>query len=196
MCRSSVLVLDVFEYSMLGFGINAPDSALDALAALPGVLGIVPVQREIYGVPDASASNNTGDSDRLRRLTTYNLAPLDNWLPDRMDQKNEPRNKKYTYTMDGTNVRVYILSSGIRYNHADFASSRAVKGYDMVSPGGDASDCLGYGTFVSDAYCSRVFFEHVVILAWGPSNVKAPSPHTAPARHTQVGRSHAAWRNE
>ena len=156
MCRSSVLVRDVFEYSMFGFGINAPDSALDALAALPGVLGIVPVQREIYGVPDASASNNTGDSDsdRLRKLTTYNLAALDNWLPDRMDQKNEPRNKKYTYTMDGTNVRVYILSSGIKYTHSDFASSRAVKGYDVVSPGGDASDCLGYGTFVSDAYCS------------------------------------------
>ena len=158
LCRSSVLVRDVFEYSMFGFSIdvpkNAPDSALDALAALPGVLGIVPVQRQLYGVPesDASASNNTsdGDSDRLRRLTTYNLAPLDNWLPDRMDQKNEPRNKKYTYTMDGTNVRVYILSSGIKYNHADFASSRAVKGYDVVSPGGDASDCLGYGTFVSD----------------------------------------------
>jgi subtilisin family serine protease len=49
---------------------------------------------------------------------------------------------------DGTGVTVYILDTGINLSHVDFGG-RAVTGIDEITPGGDASDCVGHGTHVA-----------------------------------------------
>jgi subtilisin family serine protease len=55
---------------------------------------------------------------------------------------------KYDYNFDGNNVRVYVIDTGILYTHTEFATGRAVKGYDFATPRGTAGDCNGHGTHV------------------------------------------------
>ncbi|MFC0507293.1 S8 family peptidase [Micromonospora costi] len=69
------------------------------------------------------------------------------WGLDRIDQRNLPLNSSYTYPNTASNVRAYIIDTGIRFTHNDFGG-RAVSGYDAVD-GGAADDCNGHGTHVA-----------------------------------------------
>lgn len=70
------------------------------------------------------------------------------WGLDRIDQRNLPLNSSYTYNTDGTGVTVYIIDTGIRFDHQEF-SGRASSGYDFIDNDADASDCDGHGTHVA-----------------------------------------------
>ena len=70
------------------------------------------------------------------------------WGLDRVDQHPLPLDGSYTYNNDGTGVTVYIIDTGIRFDHVDFGG-RAVTGVDEVTTGGNAADCNGHGTHVS-----------------------------------------------
>jgi subtilisin family serine protease len=65
---------------------------------------------------------------------------------DRIDQRFLPLSGTYSYSADGTGIRVYIIDTGINYGHTDFGG-RAVFGYDDF--GQDGSDCHGHGTHVA-----------------------------------------------
>ncbi|NYF56126.1 S8 family peptidase [Micromonospora purpureochromogenes] len=69
------------------------------------------------------------------------------WGLDRIDQRNLPLNSSYTYPTTASNVRAYIIDTGVLYGHNDFGG-RAVSGFDAVD-GGSADDCNGHGTHVS-----------------------------------------------
>ncbi|MGW4465872.1 S8 family peptidase [Micromonospora sp. NPDC004704] len=69
------------------------------------------------------------------------------WGLDRIDQRNLPLNRSYTYPNTASNVRAYIIDTGIRFSHNDFGG-RATSGYDAVD-GGSADDCNGHGTHVA-----------------------------------------------
>ncbi|WP_329102399.1 S8 family peptidase [Micromonospora sp. NBC_01699] len=69
------------------------------------------------------------------------------WGLDRIDQRNLPLNQSYTYPNTASNVRAYIIDTGIRFSHNDFGG-RATSGYDAVD-GGSADDCNGHGTHVA-----------------------------------------------
>ncbi|MEV4196841.1 S8 family peptidase [Micromonospora globbae] len=69
------------------------------------------------------------------------------WGLDRIDQRNLPLNSSYTYPNTASNVRAYIIDTGIRFTHNDFGG-RAVSGYDAID-GGSADDCNGHGTHVA-----------------------------------------------
>ncbi|MET7751741.1 S8 family serine peptidase [Micromonospora sp. NPDC005367] len=69
------------------------------------------------------------------------------WGLDRIDQRNLPLNSSYTYPNTASNVRAYIIDTGIRFTHNDFGG-RAVSGYDAID-GGTADDCNGHGTHVA-----------------------------------------------
>ena len=66
---------------------------------------------------------------------------------DRIDQRNRPLSSSYTYSTTASNVHAYIVDTGIRTTHQDFAG-RAVSGFDAVD-GGAADDCNGHGTHVA-----------------------------------------------
>ena len=66
---------------------------------------------------------------------------------DRIDQRNRPLNNSYTYPRTGAGVHAYIIDTGIRTTHRDFAG-RAASGFDAVD-GGAADDCNGHGTHVA-----------------------------------------------
>lgn len=70
------------------------------------------------------------------------------WGLDRVDQVDLPLDETYVYNASGAGVNAYIIDTGIRLTHGDFAG-RAFTGYDAVTPGGDANDCNGHGTHVA-----------------------------------------------
>ena len=68
---------------------------------------------------------------------------------DRVDQRFLPLSGTYSYSTSGAGVRVYIIDTGINFEHSDFGG-RAVLGIDAVWPGATAGvDCNGHGTHVA-----------------------------------------------
>jgi subtilisin family serine protease len=119
-----------YQHALRGFAAALPDAAVAALQSNPNVERVAP------DVLVHAAATQT-------RAT---------WGLDRIDQRALPLSKTYTYTETGAGVRVYILDSGIRFDHAEFASasgSRAVPGYDAMSDGRNGADCNGHGTHVA-----------------------------------------------
>lgn len=70
------------------------------------------------------------------------------WGLDRVDQRDLPLNSTYVYNGTASNVRAYILDTGILATHADFGG-RVQSGYTAISDGRGSSDCNGHGTHVA-----------------------------------------------
>ncbi|MBA3744090.1 S8 family peptidase [Sporichthya sp.] len=72
------------------------------------------------------------------------------WGLDRIDQRALPLSSSYTYAGTDAGVTAYVIDTGLRVTHADFADdfgqSRARIGTDKV--GGTGADCNGHGTHV------------------------------------------------
>ncbi|MEP6732748.1 MAG: PKD domain-containing protein [bacterium] len=85
--------------------------------------------------------------------TTQAGAP---WGLDRTDQHLLPLSGSYVYNGDGTGVTAYIIDTGINYTHVEFGG-RAVKGIDIVTPGGTAEDCHGHGSAVASVVGGSTF---------------------------------------
>jgi subtilisin family serine protease len=79
-------------------------------------------------------------------LATFQSSP--GWGLDRVDQYSTTLDSRYYYENTGSGVRLYVIDTGILYNHSEFGG-RAVPGYDHYGSGG--SDCMGHGTGVAGA---------------------------------------------
>src|SRR5687767_5211437 len=78
----------------------------------------------------------------------YQSSPA-NWALDRIDQRTAPLNQSYGYTTTGAGVHIYIIDSGIRVDHAEFAGRLTVEKDYIYPVGGNGSDCNGHGTAVA-----------------------------------------------
>jgi subtilisin family serine protease len=87
------------------------------------------------------------EADQVVHTTATQTNPP-SWGLDRIDQRDLPLNRAYTYPTTATNVNAYIVDTGIRLTHSDFGG-RARTGFDAVTPGGTANDCNGHGTHVA-----------------------------------------------
>ncbi len=70
------------------------------------------------------------------------------WGLDRIDQRALPLSNSYTYNTTASNVRAYIIDTGIRTTHSDFGG-RASVGTDTIGDGRNGQDCNGHGTHVA-----------------------------------------------
>ncbi|HET7704808.1 MAG TPA: S8 family serine peptidase [Thermoanaerobaculia bacterium] len=70
------------------------------------------------------------------------------WGLDRIDQRDLPLNSTYNYNTTASNVKAYIIDTGIRTTHSQFGG-RAIDGYDAVDGSLPAADCNGHGTHVA-----------------------------------------------
>lgn len=78
----------------------------------------------------------------------YAAVATTSWGLDRIDQKAQPLNLQYNAAKTGRGVSVYIVDTGIRYDHQMFGG-RAVPGIDIVNDGRNGNDCDGHGTHVA-----------------------------------------------
>ncbi len=117
-------VADVYSAALTGFAATMTESQARRLAADPAVAYVE--QDQVLTV-QATQSNPT-------------------WGLDRIDQRNRPLSSSFTYPNTASNVRAYIIDTGIRTTHNDFGG-RATWGTNTVDS--NNTDCNGHGTHVA-----------------------------------------------
>jgi hypothetical protein len=88
--------------------------------------------------------------------------PTPSWGLDRIDQHNLPLNNAFSYDNAAPNVVAYMLDTGVRATHTEFAG-RVLPGYNVVTtdPAGQAStntnDCNGHGTYIAGIFAGTTY---------------------------------------
>ena len=122
-----------YQHALKGFAATIPPQAVEGLRRNPNVAYIEPdIMMHAIGTQDLSSYG-------------YGL-----WGLDRIDQRTggTSLDHSYTYGNDGSGVTVYILDTGIQYNHVEFGTpTRAILGWDAW--GGSGADLNGHGTHVA-----------------------------------------------
>ncbi|MFG2055086.1 S8 family serine peptidase [Micromonospora sp. NPDC048930] len=131
-----------------------PDRAAGLAARYGGTVGTV----WSAALTGYSAKMSVGQARRLaadpavayveqdRVVTTQGTQTGATWGLDRIDQRSLPLNGTYTYPNTASNVRAYIIDTGIRITHSDFGG-RATWGTNTVDT--NNTDCNGHGTHVA-----------------------------------------------
>jgi subtilisin family serine protease len=70
------------------------------------------------------------------------------WGLDRIDQRDLPLNQTYNFNATGSGVKAYIIDTGIRATHVEFAG-RVISGFTAINDGLGTNDGNGHGTHVS-----------------------------------------------
>jgi subtilisin family serine protease len=87
------------------------------------------------------------EQDRQVRITGTQTSPP-SWGLDRIDQRDLPLSKTYSYPSTAATVTAYVIDTGVRLTHSDL-TGRARSGYDFIDNDTDATDCQGHGTHVA-----------------------------------------------
>lgn len=77
------------------------------------------------------------------------------WGLDRIDQRSRPLNGTYIYNTTATNVRAYIIDSGVLASHSQFGG-RVSGGAGFINDGRGTTDCNGHGTHVAGTVAGSV----------------------------------------
>ncbi len=113
-----------YEHALKGFSAHMSPQAAAALARAPGIKRV---------------------EQDVAVHVSETVAPI-SWGLDRIDQVQLPLNNSYTFNSRGAGVKVYIVDTGIRASHSEFAG-RVLSGYSAFADG--TNDCHGHGTHVA-----------------------------------------------
>ena len=143
----------LYRTALSGFAGSFRPSGLRALhACAPGLLANIELDAAVTRLAAASSPPALPAPVRVP------------WNLDRLDQRDTPLDGTYApwqpgaNASDGSGVAIFVIDSGIRGSHAEFASasisgaaSRAVPGFDFIANAVPkaCSDCDGHGTHVA-----------------------------------------------
>lgn len=132
--------------SLTAGGLGAP-TGLDDTSSTPFAVTLV---------WNTDAGDDSYDVRFRSKKTLPSLSTVDgmDWYLDRMSQRTRSVTGKYRYRYTGAGVRVYVLDSGIRATHNQFAG-RVASGYNAV-PGAPSYDEFGHGTEVASCAAGTV----------------------------------------
>src|SRR5690606_7585987 len=122
-----------FTHALRGFVVQANDKALERLLLDDRVAYV-----EEDGLVQASATQNGAT-----------------WGLDRIDQRNLPLSSTYTYDTTASNVRAYIVDTGVLASHSQFGG-RVSGGYTAINDGRGTNDCNGHGTHVAGTVAGSI----------------------------------------
>lgn len=114
----------LYQNSIKGFSVKTSETAIKKLLNNPSIAYIE-------------------EDQVVRVISTQNNAT---WGLDRIDQRNLPLDTRYNYNFTGSGIDVYIIDTGIRFDHIEFGG-RAAFGYDAFN--GNGVDGNGHGTHVA-----------------------------------------------
>jgi aqualysin 1 len=129
-------VLHTYTAAIKGFSATLPAAAVAALQNNPNVAFV--------------------EQDQTVSLSTTWSEPQATWGLDRVDQAALPLNTTYNYDYTGAGVYAFIIDTGIRADHTEFAG-RMVTGFSSVSDSNGTNDCNGHGTHVAGTVGGTVY---------------------------------------
>ncbi|MFV0133840.1 S8 family peptidase [Streptomyces sp. HMX87] len=125
-----------YTKALNGYEVEASESEAKRLAADPAVASVV--------------------QNRTFSITGTQPSPP-SWGLDRIDQRNLPLDRSYTYPDHaGQGVTAYVIDTGVRISHSDFGG-RASYGYDAIDNDNTAQDGHGHGTHVAGTVAGNAY---------------------------------------
>lgn len=136
--------------ALKGFRLHATEAEAIAMSGNSQVAFIVEDGAIAVGTPDAEPILMTLDPGAFQ-----NPQPRASWGLDRINQRNLPLDRLYTYDHDGEGVNAYVIDTGILTTHWEF-QGRASNIYDFDHEG-NGVDCNGHGSHVAGTIGGQTF---------------------------------------